>query len=944
MSHRLTLYVKTMLNHTSVLILAFILALALPAGAQQGIPERIGSNINRGPSIQALEKKAQRSYDAGNYYASMQYYRRILEVDSLQVAARLGLAAAALAHTNYEEALMADSFLVKHKLAPEDAGLLMRLANIQYHRKQYADAKELYQRAANTDTTAQGRAEATARMEDCDWAMQVQKDRLDLVLDSLRDYVNTRYSEYSNVWNAGRLYYSSYSKPLKGDSSRLLIQSMLGKPRPDGTLEVYPAEFNEEKQHTAYVTFNADKSIMYYAIGKYARNKPIRFDLYRRKREGESSWGKPEKLPRIINARGYTTTQPHICRLPGDDAETLFFVSNRPNGKGKKDIWYSRIVNDTFSAPVNLAFLNTEGDDVTPFFFPGTGSLYFSSNGRKGIGGFDIYRSDYIDQKWTTPEHMPVPLNSNANDVFFSLSEHGDLTFFSSNRKGALNFSEEECCYDIFTNENFPALTITTCNEETNDSLVGVDMTLLEISANGTRILDTVQQVPGATYRFPVLPGRSYMVIVSKIGFNSDTVLVDTPQKMWDKELAKRLCLRPAHVDLWLTVVDADSARLMTGATVILEDEKWYRPDGGVEMGPEDQPLNIVSHDHPDSSSYWYNLMFQHTYMAKASKEGYTTDSVAISTVGLLGDTTIYDTLYINRGLKLHAYVFDDINRRPLDSVTIRLVEVRTGKRWVHQTGKDENDYHTIIYYDTRYRLVATKPGYSTDSLDFETDVQYKRAFHEITKELFLRPLNLEAYLPIALYFDNDEPGPHRIGVTSIKKEYIDTYLPYYNRKERFVDEYSKGLTGDTLKTAQFEMDTFFENRVRGEWNRMRMFSEVLYNMLENGDRVRIEIRGYASPLASAAYNRDLTSRRVSTIMNHFEIFDGGIFKPYIDSGQLVLIRVPNGDSKAPKYVNDDPKNRRLSVYSVDASKERRVEVVGVDVDGNIIPIRVPQK
>ena len=266
------------------------------------------------------------------------------------------------------------------------------------------------------------------------------------------------------------------------------------------------------------------------------------------------------------------------------------------------------------------------------------------------------------------------------------------------------------------------------------------------------------------------------------------------------------------------------------------------------------------------------------------------------------------------------------------------VVEMKTKQRWVHQTGPANNDYHTLIYYDTRYRIVATKEGYSKDSLEFRTDDLKKDPFQRIRRELFLRPLTLQAYLPIVLYFDNDKPGPARRGVTSIAGEYKDTYLPYYNRKQEYINTFCQGLTGPALEAARYELDTFFERRVKGEWDRMRMFSEVLYEMLENGDHVNIRISGFASPLASPEYNLDLTSRRVSSIINHFTTFDVG-YKEFLAEKQLVLTREPNGAAKAPKSVSDDPKNRRLSVFSVDAARERRVEIIGVDVNGNAIPI-----
>lgn len=930
-----------MLKYIAI-ILPLLFVTAERVAAQRGIPERIGANLDRGPSLAALETKAKRSYYEGNYYAAMQYYRRILSADTFNIAALEGLAAAATAHTHYEVAASTYELLRSKNLVDDDAQTLLRLADIRYLMGQYADARQLYQSAEAAALSPEQKKQAQTGIQNCNWAIGVHQNIADIVLDSLQDYVNTPFAEYSNVWTDDRLYYSAYSHPFKGDSARPMIQIFSAEPRPDGSMDIRRNDINERKKHTAYISFNRDKNAVYYAVGKYEGVKKIRFELYRRKRTGETTWGKPEKLPKTINLKGHSTTQPHVCVLPGDVHETLFFVSDRPGGKGGKDIWFSKIEDDKFSDPVNLSALNTDGEDVTPFYHAATGILYFSSNGRQGLGGFDIYRAAWESGIWGTVEHLPIPFNSSANDVFYSTSENGKIAVFSSNRKGAQNFSEEECCYDIFKMcLSKPGMLITACNEKTGDTLNYTTMTLYGQGPNGPAQLSNVT-VPGATHNFPLQAGQAYTIVTSKPGFVTDTFHFEVPQRFCDDDIPVRRCLKSAQIDLVVSVIDGDTLRPFPGANVALTTTAHRRPDGITDRGELDKILQ----NHPDSTTYQYPLQFQHAYTVTAYKEGFTPDSATVSTIGLSvnGDTTIYRELKLRRGLNLDVYVFDDILKDPLNEVTITLIEMTTKQRWVHHTDSNSNDYHTLIHYDTRYRIVATKEGYSKDSLEFRTDDLKKDPFQRLVRELFLRPLSLPAYLPIALYFDNDKPGPSRRGVTTIKSEYKDTYLPYYNRKQEYIDVFCAGMTGIELDTARFELDTFFERRVKGEWDRMRMFSEVLYEMLLNGDQVNIRISGFASPLASPEYNLDLTSRRVSSIMNHFSLFDGGIYQEFIDSGQLKLIREPNGAAKAPKSVSNDPKNRRLSVFSVDAARERRVEIIGVDISGNTIQIPISQR
>ncbi len=924
------------------LLLALWGALAGSAWTQRGIPERIGGDLERGPSLKALENRARRSYYEGDYFGAMQYYRRLLKVDDRNVAAWEGLAAAATAHTHYPTAAAAYEYLRANQLATDEAFLLFRLAEIRYLSGQYADARALYQQAAQQTASPQLRQQALDGIRNCDWALQVYQNTADLTLDSLRDYVNTPFAEYSTRWLDNQLYYSAYGHPYKGDSASPMLQLFSAEPRPDGSMDIRRLDFNERKRHTAYLAYNPTQTSIYYAVAKYRRSGPLRFELYRRQRTGDATWSRPQKLPSNINLKNYTATQPCVVVLPGEIHETLFFVSDRPGGKGGKDIWCSKIENGRPSDPVNLSALNTEGDDVTPFFHAPTGTLYFSSNGRQSLGGFDVYRAAYKDGTWGEVEHLPAPINSSANDVFYSLSENGRLAFFSTNREGAMNTSEEDCCYDIFKiSVGRPEISIAACDEGTGNELLYTTMTLYEVTPEGPKELSRVT-VPGSKHTFPLQPGKSYWIITEKPGYRPDTLQFDMPGRLWDDTFEQRRCLTAIQIDLVVTVVDADSLRPFTGADVVFKTLSFLRPDGRIERGEEGRGLTTDTRNEPGQYTYRFPLKFQHEYELKAVKPGFLSDSIHVSTVGLApsADTTLYRELRLSRGLRLDVYVFDDVLKDPLNDVTITVVELKVPKEsWVHRTGPDSNDYHTVIHYDTRYRVIATKEGYSRDSTEVNTEELPKIPFQSVERKLYLRPLRPERYLPITLYFDNDKPGPSRIGVTSIKEQYKDIYLPYYNRKQEYIDIFCKGLTGQELEAARYDLDTFFERQVKGEWDRMRMFTEVLYEMLENGIEIEIKISGFASPLASAAYNLDLTSRRVSSVKNYFEEHEGRLYRPYIASGQLKLTREPNGAAKAPKSVSADPKDRRMSVYSVEAARERRVEIIGVRVTSGGVPL-----
>jgi len=115
----------------------------------------------------------------------------------------------------------------------------------------------------------------------------------------------------------------------------------------------------------------------------------------------------------------------------------LFFVSNRAGGLGGMDIWYSVKKSDgKWSNPVNPgASLNTTEDEFSPFIYFNGKTLYFSTNGRKSFGGFDIYSSEMQpDSSWSEPKNLGPEINTPADESGLIISSDGKKAYFSSVR------------------------------------------------------------------------------------------------------------------------------------------------------------------------------------------------------------------------------------------------------------------------------------------------------------------------------------------------------------------------------------------------------------------------------------------------------------------------------------------------------------------------------
>ncbi len=125
---------------------------------------------------------------------------------------------------------------------------------------------------------------------------------------------------------------------------------------------------------------------------------------------------------------------------------TLYFVSNRPGGKGEHDIYYCTAIENGWSEPINLEILNTEFDENFISVSAHGDTLFFSSKGHNTTGGYDVFRSLHqSDSIWTVPENMGNLINSSYDEINFSTDPYGTM-FFSSNRP-----DDSDTSYNIYT-------------------------------------------------------------------------------------------------------------------------------------------------------------------------------------------------------------------------------------------------------------------------------------------------------------------------------------------------------------------------------------------------------------------------------------------------------------------------------------------------------------
>ena len=176
----------------------------------------------------------------------------------------------------------------------------------------------------------------------------------------------------------------------------------------------------------------------------------------------------------------------------------------------------------------------------------------------------------------------------------------------------------------------------------------------------------------------------------------------------------------------------------------------------------------------------------------------------------------------------------------------------------------------------------------------------------------------IKKHLPIKLYFHNDEPDPRTLK-TSTEKTYKEAYVSYYILKDKYVKI-----------NPSIEIENFFENTLRGNYNKLNSTLNYVLKTLRKGNMVELHIKGFASPLHEKQYNINLSKRRISSFINLINSFENGQLQSFLDVGKLKIVELPFGENKSNKHVSDNPKDRKKSVYSKDAMLERKIEIVEI--------------
>ena len=317
-----------------------------------------------------------------------------------------------------------------------------RLANTEHSLGIYSESLEHIQKyLAYKRMSSNYRKKALSLKKSCEFSINAMKNPVTFNPVNLGTNVNSDADEYLPALSAdGSTLIFTRSESINGvrnedfyisynDTDEWQFANNLGEPI--NTLK------NEGAQ-----CITADGKTLYFTA--CSRNDSYgRCDIYQSDFVNEK-WTNPVNLGPNVNTESWES-QPAIS----SDGRQLFFVSNRPGGRGGKDIWVSyKNTNGVWMKAKNIGDkINTNKDDISPFLHWDNQTLYFASKGFIGMGGFDVFVSRLNGSgEWREAKNIGYPINSPSDENSLIVAKDGRTAYFASSF-----FNEDRNDLDLYT-------------------------------------------------------------------------------------------------------------------------------------------------------------------------------------------------------------------------------------------------------------------------------------------------------------------------------------------------------------------------------------------------------------------------------------------------------------------------------------------------------------
>lgn len=559
-------------------------------------------------NLEANLKKAEAYYKVGDYAPAKVLYQQMLAADSTHYQANYRLAEIYTLHGEYSDAIICYKKAIQLNANADmnylQLGLLYKRtrkyalakATFKQFQEAHGSKDDVFGKRAETEIQGCNFAEEQAELRPpfVEKALNINANYSDAFPTILDMHQGTKYllfatSRFQSVNNAPFGLYTAEMKddttfnPLSGE-----VETLVKKKR----LHAYSATCTADGL-TLYFSGSCRKKKYVYLSNIYESH----FDIKTKK------WTKPLKVKGLDGKHLYaasSSSKPKI--VPAQDMHpsvsadgmTLAFVSDRDGGKGGLDIWMSSKTPAGWASPINMGdMINTPFDEVAPTLSADGRKLYYSSEGKIGLGGQDIFVSERSGGEFGEVKNVGIPINSASDDFGSYWGKNDSLVYFTSNRSGGAGgediYSAVTAVYPDITHFTLKGIV---ASKNTKQRLPFGKVTLYEFGKNGEWI--ERGQKENSLFDFKLDTDKRYKLVGGSAGFMPNEVIIDKKEtrasafKTKDAQLEKNIYLRTDSTDLYSDYYTAKGDDILMNYkinNIYYDYDKYFiRPDAVVEL------------------------------------------------------------------------------------------------------------------------------------------------------------------------------------------------------------------------------------------------------------------------------------------------------------------------------------------------------------------------
>jgi OmpA-OmpF porin, OOP family len=444
----------------------FILLLSENLFAQRiDIPTEVDTLQLKPWQIKRLGKKADK---VGDIYSAVEYYQKFFELKPEKTQYLYAIAELYREARDYTKAAETYQRLYEENQEKYPKALyyyaLMVIQGEQDYSKAKANLEEFEkEHKIELSTDKHLKKIFKTQLQGCDLALELKESPLDVIITHIDTSINKAHMEFSPIfYNDSTFIFGSLRQDsvqyYSTDEKTVIPKRKLYLAKREFEDWVFGGEwdvpFNNGEFDIANGTFSLDKQRFYFTQCKPVEEEPKMIcKIYSTYIDSTGNWTTPVLMGNGINIEGFNSTHPTIGVEPKNNAEAMYFSSDREEGKGGMDIYYTYFEpkKQQWKAPKSVGTkINGPGDEVTPFYDNETKTLYFSSNSWPGMGGLDIFKTSGQLNKFVEPVNFGYPVNTGVDELDYMTFPSQEEGLFVSNREGSVSFKNPTCCDDLY--------------------------------------------------------------------------------------------------------------------------------------------------------------------------------------------------------------------------------------------------------------------------------------------------------------------------------------------------------------------------------------------------------------------------------------------------------------------------------------------------------------